>query len=342
LVARQFPQAERVLLTNFPIHSTAPASAAVLGDSGLIHRYMRYTVGTRRVGELLRLRREIRRFGPEVVVYLMPLRRWTDVLRDRIFFHLAGVRRVVGFPVERKLERRMNAATGLYESEAERLARAVAMLGDACVNDLANWDLRLTEAEQRAAASALSAIGGRPLIVCGPATKMQSKDWGRENWRKLLTRLSQRYSAYGLALIGASEDAEMSEFAAADWTGAKVNLCGRLTPRETAAVLEGAKIFIGPDSGPMHLAASVGVVCAIVFSARGLPGVWSPIGQHHQIVYHRTECFGCGLETCIEMEKKCIRSVTVEEMEQAVERALEAAGQESSHLHSHKESMRSL
>jgi hypothetical protein len=57
LIARCFPQAERVLLTNFPVHAKATATAAVLGDSGLVHGYMRYTVGTRRIGELLRLMR---------------------------------------------------------------------------------------------------------------------------------------------------------------------------------------------------------------------------------------------------------------------------------------------
>ena len=35
LIERAFPASERVLLTNFPVHAKAPASAAVLGDSGL-------------------------------------------------------------------------------------------------------------------------------------------------------------------------------------------------------------------------------------------------------------------------------------------------------------------
>lgn len=65
LLARTFPQAERVLLTNFPVNAKAPASAAVLGESGLVKGYMRYTVGTRKVGELLRLMWEIRRFRPD-------------------------------------------------------------------------------------------------------------------------------------------------------------------------------------------------------------------------------------------------------------------------------------
>src|ERR1700751_5875565 len=64
LIERAFPNAQRRLLTNFPVHSKAPAAAAVLGDSGLVHGYMRYAAGTRNPAELLRLAGEIRRFRP--------------------------------------------------------------------------------------------------------------------------------------------------------------------------------------------------------------------------------------------------------------------------------------
>jgi len=275
LIARTFPQAERLLLTNFPIHAKAPASAAVLGDSGLVHGYMRYTVGTRRIDELLRLAWEIRRFHPDLLVYLMPQRPWRNVQRDQTFFRMAGVRKIVGLPGEGELERRFDANTGRYESEALRLGRLIGELGDVNAGEPANWSLHLTDAERQTAVAALGAMAGRPLIVCGPGTKMQSKDWGRENWRELLARLHARYPEYGLALVGAREDAEVSEYAAHGWTGAKVDLCGRLSPRETAAVLEHADVFLGPDSGPMHLAASVGVACVIAFSARASGGVVS-------------------------------------------------------------------
>jgi ADP-heptose:LPS heptosyltransferase len=283
---------------------------------------MRYTVGTRRVDELLRLAWEIRRFRPDLLVYLMPMRPAKNIRRDQMFFRMAGVRRIVGLPGEGETGRRFDASTGLYESEALRLGRMVADLGDVNASDPANWNLRLTNAERASGAAALGALAGRPLMVCGPATKMQSKDWGQENWRELLARLHRAYPERGLALVGAREDVEVSEYAAQEWTGAKVNLCGRLSPRETAAVLGHADVFLGPDSGPMHLAASVGVPCVIAFSAHGLPGVWYPAGEQHQIVYHQTDCFGCGLETCIVEQRKCLRSVTVDEMEQAVGRVL--------------------
>jgi ADP-heptose:LPS heptosyltransferase len=322
LLARTFPQAERFLLTNFPVHAKAPASAAVLENSGLVHGYMRYTVGTRRVDELLRLAWEIRRFRPDLLVYLMPMRPAKNVRRDQMFFRMAGVRRIVGLPGDDDVERRFDAGRGLYESEALRLGRMMAELGDVRASDPANWSLRLTSAERESGAAALGVLADRPLIVCGPATKMQSKDWGQESWRELLARLQGAHPQHGLALVGAREDVEVSEYAAKEWTGARVNLCGRLSPRETAAVLEHADVFLGPDSGPMHLAASVGVPCVIAFSAHGLPGVWYPAGEQHQIVYHQTDCFGCGLDTCIVEQRKCLRSVTVSEMVQAVGRVL--------------------
>jgi len=322
LIERTFPGAERVLLTNFPVHAKAPPAAAVLGDSGLVQGYMRYTVGTRHIGELVKLAWQIRRFKPDVLVYVMPVRPLQNVRRDRWFFRLAGVRRIVGLPGQEELEHRLGAEDGQLESEASRLARALAELGDAGPGELANWSLRLTAEERERAAAALGILAGRPLMVCGPGTKMQAKDWGQENWQALLTRLHAEYPEYGLALIGAAGDAEVSDYAAGNWDGPKVNLCGTLSPRETAAVLEHAAVFLGPDSGPMHLAACAGVPCVIAFSARGLPGVWYPAGKQHQVIYHQTSCYGCNLETCTVEGRRCLTSITVAEMAAAVGKVL--------------------
>lgn len=322
LIAQQFPDAERLLMTNFPVNAKAPAAAAVLGESGLVHGYLRYRAGTRRVNELLRVARDVRRFRPDLLVLLTDLRPWRLVQRNLLFFRLCGVRRVVGAASAREMERRLNAATGMWESEATRLARLIGELGDARPGDPASWNLRLTDAERQIAAEALGGLHGKQLIVCGPGTKMQAKDWGKESWRALLGKVARRYPNHALALVGAGEDAEVSEFAAQEWTGTKVNLCGRLTPRETAAVIEQSQVFLGPDSGPMHLAASVGVRCVIAFSARGQKGVWYPAGEGHEIICHAPECAGCELETCTVERRRCLTSISVAEMEQAIGRVL--------------------
>jgi len=318
LVAKTFPLARRVLLTNFPINSKAPASAAVLGESGLIHDYMPYTVATRKVSELASLWWKVIRFRPDYVVYLMPFRGKEALQRDRYFFRAAGVRRIIGLPDKTEFFPLLDEKTGMFEKEAARLARTVSALGDAKPDELASWDLCLTAAEIQSARGLLSGLGSGSFITLAPGTKMQAKDWGNENWSRLLRKLRVALPEHGLALVGGHEDAADCAQIAEAWGGQKINLCGRLSPRETAAVIKRSSVFIGPDSGPMHLAAAVGVPCAIAFSARGNPGVWFPVGHGNRIVYHKTDCFGCGLLTCTEQQKKCLTSITVDEMFEAV------------------------
>jgi ADP-heptose:LPS heptosyltransferase len=90
------------------------------------------------------------------------------------------------------------------------------------------------------------------------------------------------------------------------------NLCGVVGPRVSAAVLAKARIFVGHDSGPMHLAACMGVPVVAVFSARNHAGEWYPRGGvlRNRIIYHKTECAGCGLVDCVVEKKRCIASIT--------------------------------
>jgi heptosyltransferase III len=336
LVARAFPEAERRMLTNVPVSSKAPAAAAILEGSGLVQGYMRYEVGTRSVRELLGVWWQIARWRPQVLVYLAGARGVKAAQRDEAFFRLCGVRRIVGVPLTEGMQRNYyGAATGgkdhamgdgHLEPEAGRLARCIGQLaavGDIAdpgrLNDAGSWDLHLSAEEHESAARA---IGGEALavesIAVSVGTKVQAKDWGRDNWRALLGKMAGEFPGRVLLLLGAAEESDASEFAAEGWRGngggVVVNLCGALTPRESAAAIARARMFVGHDSGPMHLAAAVGTPVVAIFAARNIPRQWFPFGKQHQVVYHRVECWGCGLETCIEQQKKCLLSITVDEV----------------------------
>jgi ADP-heptose:LPS heptosyltransferase len=349
LVARAFPGAERRMLTNVPVHAKAPAAAAVFGDSGLVHGYLRYAVGTRSPWELARLWASIVRWRPEVLVYLAAPRGIENARRDAAFFRACGVKRMIGVPLTEGMQRNFyGEATGdrwegNLEPEAERLARNIAELGDARLEEPESWGILLTEAERRRAAEAIGpaaagqsvpgqsvpgqSVQGQRSIAVSVGTKVQAKDWGKENWRALLAAMAVEYPGRTLLLAGAPEESEASEFAAVGWRqnggGPVVNLCGRLTPRESAAAFAQAELFVGHDSGPMHLAAAVGTPCVAIFAARNIPRQWFPFGAQHRVVYHRVACWGCGLETCIEQQKKCLFSITVEEVMEAVRSRLE-------------------
>ncbi len=328
LVARSFPNAERKMLTSYPAHTKAPSSSAILQQTGLIHSYYRYSYGTRNFYELLRLWWSLITWRPEVLVYMSGPRGVTAAKRDLLFFRMCGIRYQVGVPLTEDMQRHH----ALYERsfpvnvmgptpleyECSRLARNLRSLGDACLDRPESWSLHLTKLELAKADDAISETHGQRLIAASVGTKMQSKDWGRDNWAALMKRVAIRYPDCALVLCGAAEESEASEFVASAWRShssrAAVNLCGLLTPRESAAVFLKAKLFIGHDSGPMHLAAAVQTPCVAVFSSRNMPRVWYPYGEHHRVVYHQVPCQNCNLETCVVEQKKCIMSITVEEV----------------------------
>jgi len=320
LVERAFPRAERRMLTNFPVASKAAAAQTILDGSGLVDGYFSYTVGLRHLNKLAELRSAIRAWRPDVLVYLMGGRGVRIARRDALFFRSCGIKRLIGIPFTRDMQlHRYRAATGQLEAEAARMSRCIAELGDARLDDAKSWDLRITEAEHRAAETVLEPAGKRPIIAISVGTKMQAKDWGVENWGKLLAAMAPLYPGFALVLIGAREESAASELAAEGWrnatgTGPVINLCGFLTPRESAAVFQRARCFVGHDSGPMHMAATVQTPCVAVFAARNIPAVWFPYGENNRVIYHKVDCAGCNLETCIVQEKKCITSITIDEV----------------------------
>ena len=335
LIARAFPNAERRLLTNFPVAGKAPPAAAILDGTGTVHGYFRYSAGTRSWWELLRLWWEIVRWRPEVLVYLGPARGLESARRDERFFRMCGIGRLIGVPVTEDMQRnRVSFDTELgydaEEYEAARLARNLAELGDAQLDDRASWDLCLTDAEHVRAAEALLPAEGRPIVAMSLGTKVQANEWAEESWRELLQRIAESHPDYALVMTGAESDRAASDRVAAGWkartdagaSGPVLNLCGRLAPRESAAAFSRSRVYLGHDSGPMHLAATVGTPCVAIFSSRGFPRRWFPFGKGHRVLYHRVSCWGCGLDTCVVERKRCILSIGVDEVMHEVESVL--------------------
>ena len=329
LIEDAFPKAERRLLTNVPVVSRAPAAAAVLGDSGMIHAYESYPVGTRNPLALLRLLLRLRRFRPEVAVYLKAETDAKRSLRDRRFLWWTGAKRIIGVAANGEAKARQ-LHDGSWEPEVERLLRSIAELGQLDPKSRPAWDLRLSDRELHRADAVRAPLAGLPYFAASIGTKVQSKDWGVQNWTALLHEVAQQYPGHGLLLAGAPEERESSERVATAWrelagSAAVVNTCGDLSPRETAAAFRGARAFLGHDSGPMHLAAAVNVPVVAIFAARNRPRTWFPYGSPSRVLYHQVDCAGCGLEVCLAQRKKCLLSITVHEVLTALNELVQGA-----------------
>ncbi|NBR84098.1 MAG: glycosyltransferase family 9 protein [Verrucomicrobia bacterium] len=323
-IRRAFPNAEITVLTNQPVAGAAPPLASVLENTGTFDHVLAYPVGLGSWRAKVALRRELaaRRF--DGVISLASARGRARSLRDWLFFKSCGIPRVIGVPFSvRQLAYRLAPGQSEFEWEARRLLDRLAAFGPASLADDLLWDLRLTPGERTEARRLLDENEvTSPFLALAVGTKVPAKDWGEARWQQLLGQLAHHHSTQPLVLLGGHDDHARNDRLAANWPGPSANLAGRCGPRVSAAVLERARLFVGVDSGPMHLAACVGVRCVVVFSARSQPGQWFPRGDGHTILYRQEPCFGCALDECVAHRLKCLTNISVAEVHSAVEHQL--------------------
>jgi heptosyltransferase-3 len=298
LVEQAFPNAERLVLTNVPVSSKAAPLEIILKDGGFIHGSIPYPIGLRDPRALLRLMRELRHQDADTLVYMAASRGLASARRDVTYFRLCGFRRIIGAPLTSDLQMNRIDADGELERESHRLGRTLAELGSINFDDRSWWDLRLTQAEQNAGAVALGSLATQPFIVVNTGGKAVEKDWGETNWTTFLRVLADRVPGYGLVFVGAQDDSERAQRLSVAWSaGSAVDLCGRLAPRESAVAISRASLFIGHDSGPMHLADAVGTPCIGLLGSYNRPKMWHPSGISTNVI-HRMD----GLATILPEE----------------------------------------
>lgn len=316
-LAKKFSKAERHVLTQYPTGKVTPTER-VLSETGLVHGFIHYPLFTRNIFVLLNLRSQIAAWKPDILIYLTAPRSRMTLIRDYFFFKFCGIPKIIGLPLKKDyFYHKVDPITGLYEHECSRLARTLSELGHINLKDRTYWDLRFTNKEiDKAEIILLNWTGKNAFITCCPGTKMPAKDWGEERWRVLLSQLSKRYKDLGILFIGSADEQERCEILKMSWNGPAMNLSGRLTPKESAFLIKQSLMFLGHDSGPMHLASAVDTPCVVIFSARSKPAVWFPFGyqERHRVIYSKVDCSGCNLEECTSYGKKCIKSITVDEV----------------------------
>jgi hypothetical protein len=91
-----WPDAEKRVLTNFPVAAAAPPLKAVVGDGDFADGYFAYPIGSRNPAALWKLARAIRAWGPDISIYAAAVKATLSVIRNGLFFHLCGARAIVG------------------------------------------------------------------------------------------------------------------------------------------------------------------------------------------------------------------------------------------------------
>jgi ADP-heptose:LPS heptosyltransferase len=281
-----FPNSRRIVITDVPASQKAASVQTILAKSGLVDEFIPLPPSPRKIRDFFELRKQIRRTNAKLLIYVAD-RNLLSTLRDLSFFRTCGIKQIIGAPLQSDLRHpRVDPETGYTEREASRLTRCLASLGTIDLDSPDNWDLRLREDELAIAHKCLTELRGAKFIVVNIGGKVEVKDWGEKNWTTLLGSMGSEYPDLALVLVGSADEFNRSARLAAVWAGSTLNLCGRLGPRESAAVMKSAVTFVGHDSGPLHLAAAIGVPCVGLFGNFNKPKWWHPVGNDHCIIHN--------------------------------------------------------
>ena len=331
-VRHAFPAAEISYLSSADLNNPTYVSARdVLPEKGMFDSWISYpnlSGGFRDIVSLVRLALVLRRSRFDAVIYLMTRYRTAkQIERDRVFFRLAGIRKLIGadFVKKHNLPIVIPRPVPRIEKEGSFLIRLLEQAGIGAPAGNAT-DLALTDEERQTTRDWMRSKGvdhyGGPRIAVAPGSKWDSKIWDERRYAYVVERLIREFDASPI-IFGGPEDREKGDRRIANW-GRGANAAGELNVRRAAAGLAQCTLYLGNDTGTMHLAAAVGTPCVAIFSAVDWAGRFEPVGDQHILFRRTVECEGCHSPICL-TDRRCLDLIAAEDVYQACTEVLERA-----------------
>lgn len=273
---RRYPAATLELLTT-------PAAAAVVPADLVDHVLTAPRALVRRGGDVLplaRLLRALRAARYDTVLVLHHLTLGVGAAKYRLLAAVTGAAVVAGLDNGKGgwLTHRV-ADLGFGAQHEVRYWLQVAALLDAHADGPEQWAMQAAVAAEDSAAAARllpPTDGPRVLIHPGSGGYAPARRWEPAKWAALADALAARYRAQIVLVGGAGDGAdEVQRHMAAP----VVNLVGQTTLPQVAALLASCDLFLGADSGVMHLAAAVRAPLVALFGPSNSDawGPWTPL-----------------------------------------------------------------
>lgn len=163
------------------------------------------------------------------------------------------------------------------------------------------------------AGACLSSLSGRKIVAIFPGGSIPERRWGPERFCKVAMELAGK--GYGIVVVGGKEDVADGAAISEGIQGA-INLCGRLSLPETAAVLKEVALLITGDSGVMHIACGLGTRILALFGP-GIERKWAPRGSNSVVINKHLDCSPCtrfGYTPKCNKDAECMKLITVDEV----------------------------
>lgn len=263
---------------------------------------------------------EIRRKRFDTVVDL------TDGDRAAFLTWISGAAVRIGFNAEHRWTGRCYTTVVRGEEGAHRIERdlaALAPLGIQVRDRVPRiWLTAKDDVGVEQLVHQLEIPKDRPWVLVQPGARYWFKAWPPERFAELADRLTERFDCQ--VLVGGSpEELALTEAVVKYAKSRLLSLAGRSDVRTFAALLKRSALFIGNDTGALHIATAVGTPVVGLFGPSN-PREWGPCGSPVEVIYKGLDCRICFHPTCQRGEENCMRLITVEEVMAAAVRQLES------------------
>ena len=266
--------------------------------------------------------RAVRRYAPDVVLEM------GEGDREAVLGWLSGARERVGYLPGRSRAWRRLLMSRAVPWGGQHVVEANLDLVRACGIQAEPDRLVLkvhpeTRARMAERLTSLGIASNRAVVVVHPVSRWLFKAWPEAGCVEVLRHLAGRQ---GIAVVVTSgPDAKEVGAARRILTRAAVpviDLVGRTTLPELAAILERAALFVGVDSAPMHMAAALGVPVVALFGPSGEKD-WGPWGREHMVLTAPFLCRPCGKDGCLGSKRSdCLDAISAMEVIHAAEHLL--------------------
>jgi predicted lipopolysaccharide heptosyltransferase III len=185
--------------------------------------------------------------------------------------------------------------------------------------------LWLTPEEMNSADQLLDQLGvqrSQPIVILQPGARYWFKAWPPERFAELADQLASQYGCQVL-IGGSNQDIDLAEQIRQMAKCNPIVTAGRTTIKQFAAIAKKSALFVGSDSGAMHIASAVGTPVVALFGPSN-PREWGPRGGPVEVLYKELDCRTCFHPTCIRGEQNCMRLIAVHEVVAAAQRLFDA------------------
>lgn len=176
--------------------------------------------------------------------------------------------------------------------------------------------LDVPEENRQRAAELLFSSGVSPhkmrIAIGAGASYGSAKCWPPDRFAELANRLQAQGSAE-VILFGTSSEAPVSSAIAMGMHRPPIDLTGKTSISDLPALLSQCHLFIGNDSGAMHVAAAVGLPVVAVFGPTDPFGT-APVTPRCSIVQEKPYCSPCFLRRC-PTDHRCMTRITANVVE---------------------------